>query len=262
MGPPLPLDGPTGYPSGMEILEGRVCILAALEARLRTFEALLVGPQAKPEKTADVLAAAKKAGVPVRRTPAEEIDRVAHGKTHGGLVALCSARPTLSPSHVVTHLDTLKEPPFLLLLDGVDDPRNFGHVLRTADALGVHLLIVRRRAWDFDATEVSRASSGAYERIPLCRIDREDDLLPELKKRGIRICGAVPRAQKTPWEAFLGGPVCLALGGEKRGLSAAVRAHCDRFVAIPMRGSASSLSLSHAAAILLAETVRQRQGSR
>ena len=245
----------------MEILEGRICILAALEAKLREFREVLIGPQAKPEKTADVLDAAKKAGVAVRRAAAEEIDRVAHGKSHGGLVAFASARSTLAPSHALTLLASLNAPPFYLLLDGVDDPRNFGDVLRTADALGVHLVIVRRRAWDFDATEVSRASSGAYERIPLCRIDREDGLLPELKKRGIRICGAVPRAQKTLWEAFLGGPVCLAIGGEKRGLSAAVRDQCERFVTIPMRGGASSLSLSHAAAILMAEVGRQRQVS-
>ncbi len=254
----------------MEILEGRICILAALEAKLREFREVLIGPQAKPEKTADILDAAKKAGVAVRRAAAEEIDRAAHGKSHGGLVAVVSPRPVLDAAGALGLVDGLERlkgadaqvRPYLLVLDGVDDPRNFGDVLRTADALGVHLVIVRRRAWDFDATEVSRASSGAYERIPLCRIDREDGLLPELKKRGIRICGAVPRAQKTLWEAFLGGPVCLAIGGEKRGLSAAVRDHCERFVTIPMRGGASSLSLSHAAAILMGEVGRQRKAGR
>ena len=270
MGPPLPLAGPTGYPSRMEFLEGRVCILAALEAKLRDFHEILIGPQAKAEKTADVLAAAKRAGVAVRRAAEEEIGRAAHGKSHGGLIAVVSPRPILDAAGALALVDGLERPkgadtrarPYILLLDGVDDPRNFGQVLRTADALGVHLVIVRRRAWDFDATEVSRASSGAYERIPLGRIDREGDFLPELKKRGIRICGAVPRAQKTLWEAFLGGPVCLAIGGEKRGLSPAFRDQCDRFVTIPMTGAASSLSLTHAAAILMGEVLRQRQGGR
>ena len=271
-------------PPRREVLEGRLCILAALEARLRTFEAVLVGEKAKPEKIDEVLAAAKRAGVAVRKVAADELDAAAHGKSHGGLVAIVGPRPTMSPgdflslvdalapaastvrAHAVRPYDVHGGPAFLLLLDGIEDDRNLGYTLRSAEALGVHAVLVRRHAWDFDATEVSRASSGAFERIPLVRIDRESDLLPRLRERGIRICGGVPRAQKTLWEAYLGGPVCLAVGGEKRGLSAAVRSRCDRFITIPMKAGATSLSLSHAASILMAEVVRQRgqkaEGSR
>jgi 23S rRNA (guanosine2251-2'-O)-methyltransferase len=140
----------------------------------------------------------------------------------------------------------------------VDDARNLGFTLRTADAAGAHAVLIKKHLWDFDPVEVSRPSSGAYERMPLVQIEQVAPL-KELQKRGLKIYGCIANAKRTMYEANLRDGCVLAIGGEKRGLSGAVREICDSFITIPMRGhAASSLSLSHAAAILLAEAMRQR----
>jgi tRNA G18 (ribose-2'-O)-methylase SpoU len=291
----------------MEHLEGRISVLAALEARLRRFEVVLVSASAHTEKVGDLLDAAARAGVPVKRVPADELDRMSHGRTHGGVLAICTPRPPTPIEDLLQILDhcrhpqpdpptpapsslppvglrhgaatsapsslpqvgprhgTVKSefrptpaPPLLLLLEGIDDARNLGFVLRTADALGVHGVLVKRHVWDYDGADVSRSSSGAYERLPLVQVEDAAAALGALRKRSVAVWGCVAGAKRALHDAPLAGPVLLAIGGEKRGLSGAVRELCDGFLSIPMREGSTSLSLSHAAAILIAEAARQR----
>ena len=242
----------------MEHLEGRISILAALEARLRRMEVVLVSASAHPEKVADLIAAAERAGVPVKRVPADELDRMAHGRTHGGAVAVTGPRPPTPFDDLLRTLDAGGTPALLLILEGIDDGRNLGFVLRSAEALGAHGVLVKRHVWDYDGPEVSRASSGAYERFPIVRIDEVAGPVAALRKRGVGIWGCLAGAKRTLYDADLAKPVLLAVGGEKRGLSGALRELCDGFLSIPSQEGAASLSLSHAAAILLGEATRQR----
>jgi 23S rRNA (guanosine2251-2'-O)-methyltransferase len=155
-------------------------------------------------------------------------------------------------------VDSLSVPPLVLLLEGVDDARNLGFTLRSADALGVHAVLIKKHLWDFDPVEISRPSSGAYERMPLAQIGSVEPI-EILKSRGLRLIGCIAGAKRTMYDVKLTRPTILAIGGEKRGLSGAVRKICDRFITIPTVGSeASSLSLSHAGAIVMAEAMRQR----
>ncbi len=227
----------------IEVLEGRTCVLAALRARRRGFEQVLVRQGMKDDSIREILDEAAALGVPVRRVRAEALDARAHGKTHGGLLAVASPIP---PAVLPGKLD------FALLLDGVDDARNLGATLRSAEAFGVQAVLLRRRAWDFDGGDVSRASSGAYERIPVV----VGDGVPA----GLALMGCAAGARKTIYEADFRRPVALAIGGEKRGLSAAVRDRCAALVSIPVKEGAPSLSLSHAAAVAMAEVARQRRG--
>src|SRR5215211_987547 len=151
----------------MEHLEGRQSILAALNARQRRFQVVLVRHDAHEEKVRDVIGLAEKLNVPVRRVAPAELDTLAHGATHGGVLAICSEKPRTTPAELIERLDHLGEPPLLMLLEGVDDARNLGFTLRTADALGAHAVLIKKHLWDFDPTEVARPSSGAYERLPL-----------------------------------------------------------------------------------------------
>jgi 23S rRNA (guanosine2251-2'-O)-methyltransferase len=184
------------------------------------------------------------------------LDALAHGTTHGGVLAICSPKPRLTPAALLDLVTRLREPPLLLLLEGIDDARNLGFVLRTADALGVHAVLIKKHLWDFDAVEIARPASGAYERLPLVQLE-EVAPLQLLRDRGIPLIGCLAGVRRTLFDANLRGPALLAIGGEKRGLSGAVRAMCDLFVTIPTRAGAS-LSLSHAAAIVLGEAARQR----
>ena len=226
----------------MEVLEGRICALAALVAGRRKIEALLVRQGIKDDSIRDLLDAAAARGVTVRRVREEALDAQAHGKTHGGVLAIAEPLP---PATVPEKLD------FVLFLDGVDDGRNLGFAIRSAEAFGVQAVILRRRAWDFDGGDVSRASSGAFERLPVVIAD---DAPP-----GLRLIGCMAGAGKTIYDEDLTRPLALAIGGEKRGLSAAVRDRCASKVSIPTREGAPSLSLTHAAAVAMAEVARQRR---
>lgn len=238
-------------------LEGRMSVQAAIESGRRTFEKVLLGADTDEERVREALTAAKRKGIPVQRLPRAEIDEIAHGKTHGGLVAICSERVPDPESALLAILD--REPvPFFLLLDGVEDTRNLAYTLRTAEALGVHAVLLRKHNWDFDETDLSRTSSGAFERLCFVRVDREGALLKTLKARGLSLWACVPNVLGTIYQANLRAPLVLAIGGEKRGLSGTVRALCTGFMRIPMKPGSTSLSMSHAAAIVMGEVVRQR----
>jgi 23S rRNA (guanosine2251-2'-O)-methyltransferase len=242
----------------MEHLEGRQSVLAALKAYQRKFQVVMVSHGAHEEKLADVLEMAAIRQVPVKRIDPKELDALAHGGSHGGVVALVSAKPRMSAGQLLEMVDGLSGPALLLLLEGVDDARNLGFTLRTAEAMGVNAVMIKKHLWDFDPVEIARPASGAYERLPLVQFEGVAPLL-ELKRRGLRLLGAVAGAKRTIYDVKLSRPTIIAIGGEKRGLSGAVRKICDRFVTIPTAGEASSLSLSHAGAIIMAEAARQRR---
>lgn len=240
-----------------EHLEGRVSVLAALQARRREIRVILIRAGMHADKTADVLALAEQRGVAIRYVDRAELDALAHGATHGGVIAIASPKPRIGSAAMLGMVERLREPALLLLLEGVDDARNLGFALRSAEALGAHAVLIKKHVWDFDAVAVARAASGAYERLPLVQIDDVAPLLA-LKRLGVRLLGCIAAARRTVYEADLTQPTLLAIGGEKRGLSGAVRDICDRLITIPSKAGAASLALSHAAAIVLAEAHRQR----
>ncbi len=242
----------------MEQLEGKICVEAALRARQRRIHLLVLRNSLHAETSAPLIELAQARQIPVKLVSPDELDAMAHGHTHGGVLALCSPRPHLAIDQLFKHLNSCGFPLFLLLLEGIDDSQNLGFVLRTAEACGVDAVLLKKHLWDFDGAAVSRASSGAFERLPLCVFDQAESLLPRISSLGVRIYGCIANAQRTIYQVDLTQSVLIALGGEKRGLSAAVRGYCDRFIKIPMLSAAGSLSLSHASAILLAEVMRQR----
>ncbi|TWT45883.1 23S rRNA (guanosine-2'-O-)-methyltransferase RlmB [Phycisphaerae bacterium RAS1] len=243
-----------------EHLEGRQSVVAALRAFQRRFQVILIRSGMHAKRVQDVVDLASQRGVPIRSASAEELNALAHGGTHGGVIAICSPKPRMSADELLDSLDRSAGSPLLLLLEGVDDARNLGFTLRTAEALGAHALLIKKHLWDFDPVEVARPASGAFERLPLVLIDGVRPL-QSLQRRGFQLVGLVAAARRSIHAADLTAPTVLAIGGEKRGLSGAVRCICDLLVTIPMQSPAGSLPLSHAAAIVLAEAARQRRSS-
>jgi 23S rRNA (guanosine2251-2'-O)-methyltransferase len=241
----------------MEHLEGRQSVFAALQARQRKIDVILLRHGIHEADVREILDLAAVTNVPIRYVDSAQLESMAHGSSHGGVIAVASAKPRTSVDELIHLLDTTQEPALLLLLEGVDDARNLGFTLRSAEALGVHAVLIKKHLWDFDAVEVARPASGAYERMPLVQVS---DVAPikQLQRRGIQLIGCLAGAKRTIYEADLTTPTLLAIGGEKRGLSGAVREICDRFVTIPSKPDPSSLSLSHAGAIVMAEAMRQR----
>jgi len=242
----------------MEHVEGRQSVLAALLARQRRIEMVLVTHGAHMEKLQELLDAAAELNIPVKQVTSRELDAMAHGSTHGGVLAICSAKPRATAEQLLEIVDRCTKPPLLILIEGIEDARNLGFVLRSAEALGADAVLVKKHLWDLDSVEIARPSSGAYERLPLAQVEGVE-VLQQLQRKGLRIFGCVGGARRTIYDADLAVPAILAIGGEKRGLSGAVRAICDVKITIPTGGAATSLSLSHAAAIVLGEANRQRR---
>src|SRR5262249_21757612 len=156
--------------------------------------------------------------VAVRFVERAELDALAHAATHGGIVAICSAKRRMSPAGLVDLVKRLRDPALLLLLEGIDDARNLGFTLRTAEAMRVHAVLVKQHPWDFDPTEIARPASGAYERLPLVQVETLD-VIRELQRHAVAVIGCLAKAKRTMHDADLRQPTLLAIGGEKRGLS-------------------------------------------
>lgn len=206
-----------------------------------------------------LIAAAERQRVELRKAARHELDALAPGARHQGVVARCKSPPAYSESDLSALLAALDEPPFLLVLDGVQDPHNLGACLRSAAAAGVHGVIVPRdRAAPVTST-VRKVASGAAEVLPLFQVTNLARTLREIKQQGVWLIGAAGDAEASLYEADLSGPLALVMGGEGDGLRRLTREVCDRLVHIPMAGTVESLNVSVATGVCLFEALRQRQ---
>ncbi|MFZ5518089.1 MAG: 23S rRNA (guanosine(2251)-2'-O)-methyltransferase RlmB [Candidatus Zhuqueibacterota bacterium] len=245
----------------MEQLEGKISVEAALTMRQRKISIIIIRSGMHAAILQPIVEAAETQSIPIKYVSRQEIDAMAHGKTHGGIIALAAAKPPLAIDSLLDALKTRSTPSALLLLEGIDDAQNFGFTLRSAEALGIDAVLLKKHVWDFDGAAISRASSGAFERMPCALLDQSEKILPKFKSIGFQIIGCIANAKRAMYEADLTQPVIIAIGGEKRGLSAAVRSQCNTFIKIPMKSATGSLSLSHSASIIMAELMRQRFGA-
>lgn len=245
------------------MLEGAVAVLAALEAASRPLEAVYIDIRKQYERSARrIWQAAQTAGVPVFHVTAEEVMAHAGGQTHGGVVAFGGPRRFTTLEALLDSLDNPDSPeqPLIAMLDGVEDPYNFGQALRAFYAAGVHGVVLPPRNWAGAAAVVGRASAGASERMPLCIMENARAAAAVLAARGLRVAAAARGRPAVPlYAADLRGPLFLLVGGEKRGISRPLLEQADLLLEIPYgRGFAGSLGTVAAAAVLAFEIQRQR----
>jgi len=227
----------------------------------RPVQRLLIAEQRKADRdVAEIIRLAKDRGIEVRMTTREALNREAPNALHQGVIASASAR------EYATLDDILKIPvqkgasPLFLILDGIEDPRNLGAILRTAEAAGVHgVIIPERRAAGLTET-VAKAAAGAMEYVPVVKVVNIVNTLEELKKSGVWIAGAEAAGDMTYWDADYVRPTAIVLGGEDKGVRRLVRERCDYVVSLPLEGQINSLNVSVAAGVLLYEVLRQRRG--
>ncbi len=239
----------------MNLICGINPVMEALNARTRHFDRLLVVKGLRNRRVSEAIAHASRLGIPLRFEARDTLDRMAGGVPHQGLIAVVSAKPVLSLESVIEQART---PALLLLLDGVEDPRNLGAILRTAEAAGADGVLLPERHSAGLSETVGRASAGALEHVQVARIGNVVQTLEALKARGFWVVGFDAAATQR-WDAVdMRGPVVLVLGGEGRGIRRLVREHCDHLAALPLFGHVGSLNVSVAAGIALYEAVRQR----
>jgi 23S rRNA (guanosine2251-2'-O)-methyltransferase len=238
-------------------LFGFHAVIARLRAQPQSVQDLYVGNARHDRRVRELIERAEAAGVAVHAVDDARLAALAGNDRHQGVVALVAGgMPHRTLDDV---LENLAEPPLLLVLDGVTDPHNLGACLRSADAFGVHAVIVPKdRAVGVNAT-VAKAASGAADTVPVITVTNLARSLRDLKARGIWLLGADAGGEESLFHADLSGPVAWVLGGEGSGLRRLTRESCDRIIGIPVQGSVESLNVSVAAGVCLFETRRQRK---
>ncbi|HEX6045700.1 MAG TPA: 23S rRNA (guanosine(2251)-2'-O)-methyltransferase RlmB [Pyrinomonadaceae bacterium] len=251
-------------PDSSNLIYGVNAVLEALRAGTRQIETITILESARPDRLKQLLDVAREKRVPVHRVPRLDLDRTLGEVRHQGVVARVAAARYADADDL---LDTLEakigtdDPPLVLGLDAIEDPRNMGSILRTAECTGVHgVFIAERRAVGLTGI-VAKVAAGALEYVPVARVTNLVRLIEQLKARNIWVVGAAGEARQsyTEWDWKL--PAAIFLGNEGSGLHRLVREHCDTLVRIPMFGRLDSLNVSVAAGVLLYEARRQRTSS-
>jgi len=206
----------------------------------------------------EIVALARRAGVKVSYRTRDQLSAIAGTDDHQGVVARVAAAEYVALEDLLEIPGRRRETPFFLALDQVQDPRNFGALLRTADAFGVHGVIVPKHHAVGLTEAAARTAMGAVEYIPVARETNLVAALEKLKESGVWIFGAATEKGVAPWAADLKGAVCLVLGSEGEGLRPLVARACDLLVTVPMRGGVGSLNVAAAGAALCYEVARQR----
>jgi 23S rRNA (guanosine2251-2'-O)-methyltransferase len=210
---------------------------------------------------AEVVALARRAGVKVSFRTRDQLTAMAGSPEHQGVVARVTAAEYVDLEDLLALPAERNEPAFLMALDQVQDPRNLGAVLRTADAFGAHGVIIPKHHAVGLTEAAARTAMGAMEHVRVARATNMVAALEKLKESGVWIYGTSLTEGVAPWAADLRGPICLVLGGEGEGLRPLVVRACDVLLTIPMRGSVGSLNVSAAGAALAYEVARQRHES-
>lgn len=240
-----------------DIISGRNPVLEAINAG-RPINKILID---RNNRTAgEIVNAARGAKIPVDFTDKHALDRLAPGSVHQGVLAYASSKDYVSLESLLSVSQAKKEAAFYLVLDGIEDPQNFGAILRTAEAAGVHGVIVRAHRSVGLTPVVAKASAGAIEYIPVARVANISQALETLKKQGVWVVGIDMTGKTGYTRVDFKLPTALVVGGEGKGLSDLVRKRCDVIASIPMKGKIGSLNASVAAAVVIYEAVKQRDG--
>lgn len=213
------------------------------------------------ERLNDVLSKAREWGISVQFMQRKALDDKSDGEQHQGIIARIKAAKILTDNDLEPILNELDVPPFLLILDGVTDPHNLGACLRSAEAAGVHAVIIPKDNSASLTPVVRKVACGAAESVPLIHVTNLARAMRDLQDKGIWIYGTAGEAEQSIYDCKLEGGIALVMGAEGKGLRRLTREHCDQLIKLPMAGAVSSLNVSVATGICLFEVVRQRRQS-
>ena len=264
---PVVIDAPAAPPAGEserfgiepspDLVWGRHAALAALESG-RPIHRIWCTPEMRfSPKFLQLLREAKSSGVLVEEVTWARLGQISGGAVHQGIVLQTAAAETLDLPSLIEGCRSLGEPPVLMAVDGLTDPHNLGAIVRSAEALGAHGLVLPQRRNAGLTGTVAKVAAGALENLPVARVVNLNRSLEALKDEGYRVIGLAGEGSVTLEEADLDGPLVVVTGSEGEGLSMLTRRTCDQLVRIPLRGATPSLNASVATALLLYEIARR-----
>jgi len=240
-----------------DILEGRNPVLEALKAG-RTINKILIAKGEREGSIRQISAVAKEMGITIQEVDRRNLDNISITRSHQGVIAYVSVKEYVEVDDILKAAEKSNKPPFILILDEINDAHNLGSILRTADAVGVHGVIIPKRRAVGLTSVVAKASAGAIEYVPVARVTNIAQTIDYLKKNNIWVIGTDQTGDNEFYKSDLKGPVALVIGSEGEGMGRLVREKCDFIVRIPMMGNISSLNASVAAAVIMYEILKQR----
>lgn len=240
-----------------EYIVGKNPVIEALRSG-RSINKIWIAEGSQKGVSGQVMALAKEAGVTVQIVPRKKLDQAAEGESHQGILAYIAAYDYTELDDILAKAEASGQLPFLVILDEIEDPHNLGSILRTADATGVHGVIIPKRRSAGLTSTVAKASAGAVEYVPVARVTNLARTIEDLKERNIWVVGTDASGTEEFRQARLDMGVALVIGSEGKGMSRLIREKCDFTVKLPMAGRVTSLNASVAGALLMYEVYRQR----
>ena len=239
-----------------DLVIGRNAVTETLKAG-RSVNKILVAKGSNDGSIKKILALANEAKIIVEFVERQKLDKICGGERHQGIIAQVAAIQYSSVEEILEIAASKNQPPFIILLDELEDPHNFGAILRTADAVGVHgVIIPKRRSVSLNST-VAKTSAGAMEYVKVAQVTNVAQTLKNLREEGLKVIGGDMEGENI-FSADLSGGIVLVIGNEGKGIRRLTRENCDLLVKIPMVGKINSLNASVAGAVLMYEIFKQR----
>ncbi len=238
------------------LLEGKNAVWEALKAE-RPIEKILLSKSINQESVRGITGLARGRNIKIEWAPKEKLDGLSTTGRHQGVLAVCAAHTYADLDEVLDSLKDSAYPPLIVLLDEIQDPHNLGAIIRTAECAGAQAIVIPQHNSAGLTPAAGRASAGAIEHVPVCRVPNLAAAIERLKERGLWVVGG-DMDGKPVYDIDLTGPIALVIGSEENGIRRLVREKCDHVASLPMLGKLNSLNASVAAGVLLYEAVRQR----
>lgn len=239
-------------------IEGKNPVLEALESG-RPIDKIYLANGIKDKFSFKMFEHANKRGIVVQRVEKMVLDRMSVTSSHQGVIAIGAAKEYVEVEDILMHAVSKNEDPFIVILDGITDPHNTGSIIRSADACGVHGVIIPKRRAAGLTPVVEKASAGALEHMLVSKVTNIPQTIDILKEKGLWIAGTEMEANTLYYKTDLKGPLAVVIGSEGEGMGRLTASKCDFLLKIPMMGRISSLNASAAAAVLMFEVLRQRR---
>lgn len=238
-------------------VEGRNAVIELLESG-RDINKIFILEGERHGSINKIIAMAKERKIVLTMVNKTKLNQMAQTENNQGVIAIVPPFDYCEVEDILENAKQREEKPFILILDGIEDPHNLGSIIRTAETAGVHgIIIPKRRSASVNST-VSKVSAGAVEHMKIARVNNINETIRYLKENDVWICGTDMDAKKYYYQEDYKGPIAIVIGSEGFGMSRLVKENCDFLVKIPMKGKITSLNASVSAGIVIYEAVKQR----